>query len=67
MVATIYDEECNPLGSLTAVHNTYTQGGIAFRYWYLDASGMGSFDTVEIGAVSATESTTWGDVKGLFH
>lgn len=68
MICTVFDSDgVTPLGEISAVDNTYTGGGLAFRYWYLDASGMGFFDTITLGDVVPVDDSSWGEIKSLFQ
>ena len=66
----VYDSDgCTMLLETSVTDTRYTSGGIAFRYWYTDSSGMGCFDTIINGAhgPSAVENSTWGGIKSLLH
>jgi hypothetical protein len=68
IIATVYDSDgVTPLGEISATDNTYTQGGLAFRYWYENAVGMAYFDTITLGGVTPVDDSSWGEVKSLFR
>ncbi len=67
MTASLYDSDGTTLlNTVSAVDNTFTGGGLAFRGfdagipWYVDTI------TLNEGPV-ATQATSWGHVKALYH
>ena len=64
--AYLYDSDgVTLLTQVSAVDNSITNGGIAFRSF--DSGYAAYFDTVEIPGPTATASTTWGGIRGLYR
>lgn len=67
IVANCYDSDgVTLLATVQAVDNTYTGGGIAFRY-FGDGAVSAYFDTVEVNPFSPVEASTWGAIKALYQ
>jgi len=66
ITAYLYDSDGTTLlNSVTAVDNTFTQGGIAFRSF--DSGYAAYFDTISREGAVPTQSTSWGSIRALFR